>query len=29
MTTNDLWYLLIFAWGLVSGWAVISGLKPH
>lgn len=20
------WYMLIFAWGLVAGWAVVKGL---
>jgi hypothetical protein len=27
MTVNDLWYLFIFAWGLISAWAVVEGLK--
>lgn len=27
MTINDLWYLFIFAWGIVCGWAVVNGLK--
>lgn len=22
----EYWYMLIFAWGLVSGWAVVKGL---
>lgn len=29
MSINDLWYLFIFAWGIVSGLAVVAGLKPH
>lgn len=29
MTINDLWYLFCFVWGLVSAWAVISGLKGN
>lgn len=27
MTINELWYLFMFAFGIVSGWAVVSGLK--
>jgi hypothetical protein len=27
MAINDLWYLFVFAWGIVSAWAVISGLQ--
>jgi len=27
MTANDLWYLFMFVWGLISAWAVIEGLK--
>ncbi|HVW49897.1 MAG TPA: hypothetical protein VHC91_05755 [Trinickia sp.] len=23
--SNDFWYLVIFAWGLVCAWAVIKG----
>ena len=26
MSSNDLWYVFIFAWGAVSGWAVVVGL---
>lgn len=27
MTINQLWYLLIFAWGILCGWAVIQGMR--
>jgi hypothetical protein len=27
MTDTQLWYIFIFAWGLVSAWAVIVGLE--
>ena len=27
MTINELWYLMMFAWGITSGWAVVSGFK--
>jgi len=27
MTINQLWYLFMFAWGLVSAWAVITGIS--
>jgi hypothetical protein len=27
MAINDLWYLFIFAWGITSAWAVVSGLR--
>lgn len=27
MTINQLWYLFIFAWGIVCGWAVIKGIS--
>lgn len=23
---SQYWYMLVFAWGLVSGWAVVKGL---
>jgi hypothetical protein len=26
MTINDLWYLMMFAWGMVCGWAVVKGI---
>ncbi len=26
MTINELWYLMIFAWGIASGWAVVKGI---
>ncbi len=26
MATNDAWYLLMFVWGLISAWAVVTGL---
>lgn len=27
MTVDQAWYLAMFVWGLVSAWAVISGLE--
>jgi len=27
MTITQLWYLIIFAWGIVSGWAVVKGIS--
>jgi hypothetical protein len=27
MTNVQLWYVFVFAWGLVSAWAVVSGLS--
>lgn len=27
MTATDCWYLVMFAWGIVSGWACVTGLK--
>lgn len=27
MTINELWYLIIFAWGIASGWAVVKGIS--
>ncbi len=27
MTILQLWYLFIFGWGMVCGWAVVSGFK--
>jgi hypothetical protein len=29
MTINDLWYLMVFAWGIVCGWAVVKGISSH
>lgn len=29
MTINDLWYLMMFASGLVCGWAVVKGISSH
>lgn len=26
MTITELWYLIIFAWGIACGWAVIKGI---
>lgn len=26
MSSNDAWYLMCAAWGLLSAWAVIRGL---
>jgi hypothetical protein len=26
MTINELWYLIMFACGLVCGWAAVKGL---
>lgn len=23
---NEYWYMLIFAWGLLAGWAAVKGL---
>ncbi|MBR7791680.1 hypothetical protein KDM87_03665 [Undibacterium sp. FT147W] len=27
MTINELWYLIIFAWGIACGWAVVNGIN--
>ncbi len=27
MTAVQLWYLFIFAWGIVCAWAVVKGLE--
>ncbi len=27
MTIAQLWYLFIFAWGIVCGWAVVAGIS--
>lgn len=27
MPTNELWYLIIAFWAIVSAWAAIEGLK--
>lgn len=27
MIAIQLWYLFIFAWGMVCGWAVVSGIS--
>jgi hypothetical protein len=27
INVNDLWYLIIAFWAIVSAWAVIEGLK--
>jgi len=29
MTITQLWYLIIFAWGIVCGWAVVKGISNH
>jgi hypothetical protein len=26
-TISQLWYLFIFAWGIASAWAVVSGFQ--
>lgn len=27
MTINELWYLIIFVWGIACGWAVVKGIS--
>lgn len=27
MTANDAWYLVMFVWGLLAGWAVVTGFE--
>jgi hypothetical protein len=27
MSSNDAWYLMMFAFGLIMGWAIIKGLS--
>lgn len=29
MTINELWYLIIFAWGIACGWAVVKGISDQ
>lgn len=29
MTTNDAWYLLMFVFGLMCAWAVITGFADN
>lgn len=27
MTANDAWYIVMFAWGMLTAWAVIKGFE--
>ncbi|MBB5017802.1 hypothetical protein HNQ59_001072 [Chitinivorax tropicus] len=29
MTINELWYLIMFAWGIACGWAVVKGISDQ
>lgn len=29
MTIPQLWYLIIFAWGITCGWAVVKGISDQ